>query len=924
MTTELRREVEQLGSKIHNLPDTWGRATKSFRRLLDNPVENDHAWNEKVKNRVRQVVTVAEAIYKFEILDQTLRDEFARYCTLPLDLPTETSALIRSLRMWCPARQARPLTDKLREHIKQIEDELEELYSRALELLETWESATGDFHECVIKPVYGKCLLVMGRTGSGKTHLVACLLQSHERTIEGYELYCLYVPFEPKTTSHGDLLPIDQVLKDAASFEYPSVSQGPRWRTLGELARFVSETKAAGNRTGRLVIILDDLDSWVRDRRLDLEALHEFIEQHTTLHHVYWVLCLSEADYSLVAGREFERFWGQYGFVGQPYMPTPSGWTGLDTLNEQFECWRAIIHYKLGGKELPPDLTSALDKMSRQLLANPFIAWLVGDLIKEDVIQALPNLNYIDFVERFWSRRLDQLLPEEFRGQDMHAWASRFWRGIYLIAALVVKDKELAAIKENTVVIGQRALSANLVKADQGKTLEFTEEVVERIIEGLRRMAVLVRLEDPETIAIHGNQLRLEVLPLWQWQSGRYLAEQLSANASVQDRMEAWLRRYFEEGPSQIYLEGVLEFLILLIARGKYVIGASQPDLSENLAQLLSREVLHLPQPYESVLWLAASKATGVYQYQLASWLERSGKVSFVRKGDLHRYLYFLKYTELPVGGNSGVSALLRLQLLRPYYRAIQDFKYGEYFQGFLKSVVENAKDGGDIARAFAYLYGIEEFLDEDTYWSCAKELAEWTYDSLWRLAERVQSELSFHTVHQWMLQFLAEVSKLGPSSKEYERHWVLMTRCHCNFLAEGLTIGVLTWLETNEWFKWSAHTLELSDNVLFVMEEQLTTACGTWFREQATNRQKEDYVEAVKGWADGSADQKGVAIFLIYHTVPSEGPYQNLPVPPDLWEIFNRLRNDSDEKVQRIIKILKIKQWYERQEGLRVTYESD
>lgn len=917
LTAELKREVEQLRDKICGLPDAWTKATKSFRWVLGHPMENDNTWKQEIKKRTQEVIAVAEEICDFPLFDESLQDKFAGYCASPVDLPTETAALISSLRIWCPARRAKRLTNELTEEIEWLKDEIKEVHSLALALLETWEYTIGDFHKCVIRPLYGRCLLVMGRTGSGKTHLVARLLDSHERIIEGYELYCLYVPFEPKTAGHGDSLPIDQVLKDTASFEYTGAPNGPEWRSFEELARFVSEVKPDGKGTGRLVVILDDLDLWVRDRQLDLEELHRFIELHTTLYHVYWVLCLPEADYSLVAGRDLERFWGQYGFMGQRHMPTPSGWTGLDALNEQTESWNPIVCYKLGVEELPPNLTSWLDKMSTQLLTNPFIAWLVGDVIKEKAIEVLPNLNYIDFVEEFRNRRLDQLLREKICREDIRAWASRFWRAIYLIAALVVEDDTLASVKENTVMIEQRSLPETLVKADH-KTLGFTEEIVKQIIKGLTRMVVLVELEDLETVAMHGSQLRLEVLPLWHWQSGKYLAEQLIANVNTRDHIEAWLRQYFKEGPSQVYMEGVLEFLLLLLARGMDVVEPLQSDLSGNLALLVTWEVFQLTQPYESVLWLAASKANAVYQYQLASGLERHGKVSFRRKVDLHRHLYFLKYAELPSGENRGVSASLRLQLLRPHYSAIQDFKYGEYFQGFLSSLVEKAKDGGDVARAFAYLYGIENFLDEDTYWPDAEHLATWTYVSLERLAMPVAQEERLVTVHQWMLEFLGEVSKLQPSSKEYEMHWMWMIRHHCKRFATGLTIGDLTWLEKNRWFRWPQKPANISDNVLTAMEEQLTVTCGRWFREEADQDHKTTYVEAVDTWADELSDHKRVALFLIYHTVPAEGPYSDRPVDEDLWEILERLHEDPDEEIQRLMKIPKIRAWYERQEGFR------
>jgi hypothetical protein len=930
LTKELRREVKQLGIRIQKLPDTWSGATKNLRSLLNNPVEDDNTWKEEVMKCAQEVIIVAEAIYEVEILDQSLRDKFACYCTLPLDLPTETSALTYSLRMWCPAWQARTLTDELREHIEQLEDGVEELCSYARKLLKTWEDATDGFHKCVINPVYGKCLLVMGRTGSGKTHLVARLLQNHGRVIEGCELRCVYLPFESNTVSHQGQLSIEQALKDATSFGYASTPKGPQWRSFEELARFVLGTNLTGDGPVKLVIIIDGLELWVRNNRLDLKALHEFIEQHTTLHHVHWVLCISEADYDLVAHRDFERFCGQYGFVGQPHMPTPSGWIGLDALNEQSKNWKEIICDKLDIEDLPPDLAKSLDEIPSQLLTNPFIAWLVAELIKENRLRELPNLNYISFVEEFWKRRLTQLLSEKPGEHNMQSLSTKFWRAIYLIARIVVE--------QNSLILKEKPLAARLVEVDGDNTVDFTEDVVRWIVGGLLHMSILKKLDKPE----YGDLLTLDILPLWQWQSGAYLLNRLKIDVRDRASIRPWLRSRFVEVSTRTYLEGVLEFLALLADREEDIVETSRQQQYKDLTQWLAQDILYLPGTYRSVVWLAASKASAACQHQFGLWLVKQPQalVSFEKESDLHRYLYFLKFAEPPDIENKGLSVSLRMQLIRNYYNAIHKFKYGEYFKGFLESLVENAKDGSDIARAFAYLYGIESFLNEDTYWANAEALGNWTYDSLRRLAGCIISENQSptvqdkhsHTVHQWMLEFLEEVSPLLPAFKfteddkhaEYKKHWGWMIWHHCKVFADSLTIEDLTWLENNHWFKWNQSPFEFDeyDNVPTAMEEQLTVVCGKWFREknQFDQAKRDSYIHAVEEWAaTKSSGRKRVALFLIYHAVPAKGKYSSRRVNEALWQIFERLRDeDTDPEIQRLMGTVKITKWYDLQTWLR------
>jgi hypothetical protein len=428
-------------------------------------------------------------------------------------------------------------------------------------------------------------------------------------------------------------------------------------------------------------------------------------------------------------------------------------------------------------------------------------------------------------------------------------------------------------------------------------------------------MDLLLSSYDPEAIGRYGDHYRLGFLPLWQWQSGEYIVERLPMGSGKEDLVEARFKQYFMGDWGQDYLPGVLEFAILLVDPGDSVV-------HQNPALTLTQTALSLQPAYRADVWLAASKASPEYQYQLATWLEGYPPDPPLRGRELHRYLYFLKNAEPGNSSLRGLTPTLRLKLLRPHYNGLQTWGY---FKSFLGSVVANAEDGGQAAEAFAYLYGIEDYLDKDMRWFGARGtglegLGRWTYSSLWRLAEPIEPEQREDKVQDWMLKFLAEVSKLVPPSsrdREYDRHWVVMTKYHCERLADSLTPARLNWLEANGWFRWSPHTHILSDGVLLMMEEQFTTVAGQWYREKADSRQKDSYVEAVRAWANGSSGQKGVALFLIYHTVPSKGPYSKRPVDSRLWEIFKHLYNDPSQDVQHLMRIGKIQGWYERQRRL-------
>jgi len=319
-----------------------------------------------------------------------------------------------------------------------------------------------------------------------------------------------------------------------------------------------------------------------------------------------------------------------------------------------------------------------------------------------------------------------------------------------------------------------------------------------------------------------------------------------------------------------------------------------------------------LPDPYPSVVWLAAVKEKMTYQRQIANELSKT-RPRLQSKADLHAFLYFLKYAE--------VTPVECLQILQPHYAAIQAYQYGTYLAGLLQRLVETTTDGKELARAFAYLYGIEPHLDQYTYWTTTGELAEWTYNALSRLAKRVAPKASGPTLHDSVIAFLATIAAVDPDAKEYDRHWIRMLRCHCDWLARGLTAELLTALEKTGWFSWTQHPNELTPGVLDAMEEQLTVAAGERFRNGAAPDAQNAYIAAVEAWARGTHDQARVAAFLIKHTIPAEGPDANGPLDLRLARIFETLQQHPDDKIRRLTTTGFLGEWYKKHSGIRVYY---
>jgi hypothetical protein len=275
------------------------------------------------------------------------------------------------------------------------------------------------------------------------------------------------------------------------------------------------------------------------------------------------------------------------------------------------------------------------------------------------------------------------------------------------------------------------------------------------------------------------------------------------------------------------------------------------------------------------------------------------------------------------------------MTLLRPCYSRIQT---GEYLHSLLEEIWRTSADPLDAARSMAYLHGLEEHLDQDSNWSDAVELAQWTYGELERLSVRLAPAgggapddwSHFGYVHRLMLAFLDELDhfqpKRGSLDEDGRKHWVQLISIHSDHFAPFLSLETLEWLEDSGWF-----ARQRAADIPYVVHERLTFRCGYWFR-QAKPWQKARYTAAVEEWTgrESSPQRKRIAFYLIKHSVPSPKPKgreqagegsklsrRPIPVSGKFWQLVVRLQGDPDPEMKRMFKERVVSEWVETQKSL-------
>ena len=124
-------------------------------------------------------------------------------------------------------------------------------------------------------------------------------------------------------------------------------------------------------------------------------------------------LTLSEAAYDLVV--DYDDFWTRYGFCPAPFATGLPGWLSIDELNLKSDIWIPVFHRNLQSSaiEAIQAVQTQLTPAAENLISIPFIAWIISDLIVEEQVPTeLFNLNYLDFVKRFWKEHIKKMKPD--------------------------------------------------------------------------------------------------------------------------------------------------------------------------------------------------------------------------------------------------------------------------------------------------------------------------------------------------------------------------------------------------------------------------------------------------------------------------------------------------------------------------------
>jgi uncharacterized caspase-like protein len=785
---------------------------------------------------------------------------------------------------------------------RRSEEEQEKLNS-AVQL----RNALAELWREVISPQFGRCLLITGSLGAGRTHFVRTILNddASDTSPDSLNDVSLILPLRP--SQHFES--VEATLRDAIR-----EATGIGWQSLEEFDAFLRPAIAAGApvpakwqeqpRPIPLFVVIDDLGRWNSFHPTFLTSLTQFIAQHTKWHAVHWILTLGDGEYASVAA--FAAFWKQYGLRrGGEWMSTSGatpttertehsarsssrgllhvdGWIQLDEVNRQERLGVSIIRAELDGAgEAPLAFDAALAEVGEEtsrLLSTPSLAWIALDQRDALALTHLVDLRFIALVQEYWNRCravLQQRLASSVAGDRL---------------SLVDLDQAVELVARALLVASDPAPTLTQLLDSMTALAGYTSELRDRSkAEAAVRLlseSGLLRINIEQAPGQNLGTVQTIELPFemfWEWQVARgWVRQHLGSGAGI-DAVLSELSEQLARVKSPRLRHGIFTFFLLGLDGA-----ARELPVAEGLIDGVWLMGLRSKEFFAATL-MAAPKASQAPRDLLVKHVVQQPQVLGLDalledRYNLFAFMYFI--AELAEGA---LDAPAGLEALQPHFGKIHAAGLSGYYLYLVRRIVSAIEDNAELKACMPAFSGCEVL-------GCPPEIADLTIEVLSSNASADVEEVG-ETVIEY-LQAIADATRRnytpqkGPWRRSYYREWVLAG--FCRLLVSTKRLGAFDDLEEWDWY--DARSLRIEHPVALEMEREANIALGHFY-QRASSSDRRAFVQRVGFLAESKRPlDRNLAFHLIRHTVPTDGEL-GVVVDDVFHEILRRLFRDATLK---------------------------
>jgi|GEM_PF-2705800 len=751
-------------------------------------------------------------------------------------------------------------------------------------------------------PSYGKCFLVVGSAGSGKTHFVTSIMGERNNREKGQDYLILKLSFPYRNETLEELI-LNEIQK----------ASGIQWQSLEDFDSFLEKSYKKRDFAGlkllqaifgenskssmiktKLVVAIDDLHEWLSRKPGFLKELTRFITSHTRLHSLYWLLTINYNCYHYLS-RDDEDMFLTYSWIDtrdsyeKPRVEIVhhiAGWFVLDEFNRMKGVGMRILRRELEVENR--EVSLALDYISRDevifsKISSPFTAWTLLELKSELPLTEIVDLNYIEFVERFWAKRTAGYSKgEEALLKQCCLFIARYFADTWDFFPVLprLKNKLAGYAEEISELQDRNKLESTLAKLQEENLLcTFAAE--------------------ENSIPVEKVQVRHETF--WEWQ----LADCLLVSGNIvrqpvnqaQKELETWFAR--AEGDD--YKEGIFEFMLLMVEQR-----VKKDDMGRRFIEEFWDLGFHSPHLPGSAVWFAAPKVPVHIQLHLIARINRS-KYRASSKRELFAYMNFLSEVSPQV-----IDLHSRLKLLQKNLGKIKQSGFVYYYFFIARKMIAAISDNRELAALMFLLRGCEELGIAD---QLAAAVVHRLFRNIWPHEDDKDIDVDglYSTAFESLKEYLALENKYAPHDYKKikkQRHqgkwerflfreWVLFEFTHYLVRVKGVEAFYL--LKEWKWFR--PEYFGFKHQVVLEMEREATIAVGWSYRVSYAwaDPKNDPMLKVLKSLLKSKkVRERKLAFHLIRHTVPAEGDVGVL-INPSLRPFLRKIHKDPE--MEKLVK---------------------
>lgn len=715
---------------------------------------------------------------------------------------------------------------------------------------------------------YGKCFLIMGGYGAGKSYFVQSLIRKmlwQSESIKRLEENCLYLYLKCPSEYLSLKLYILEYVRKVFGLEDENNYQ------INDLLKIINDVD--NHIQQKVVFIIDDFHDWININNEYIKEVCELIAEYSNIKQIYWILTISDQAYDKVALSylfEWTKYSTNYTILNdnecfKEIITKNSlnkkhkdslcsdnwyieGWLVLDELNIQNRLGIKMLYENIDNCFKLPYLLIENNPTSIKWISNPFIANILIELKDELSLETIIDLVYIDFIRKYWNIQKINLYND-----IIETYKKRNEKPVSEHEMKIILEHSLRDIAEFYVRFTEDKCEFNKVKdyimSKAGKSIMDYTQTYEIILESFQKAGMLKQVIKEDYWEGSRNDIELSFEIFWAYYISLEFIKN-KHNSSNYETIVIELQKYLYSININSMCNDIFQFYLLNVEL--YFI---KEGISKNVFKIFIQNVFKSVALVKDAIWYAGAKSGKYMQLCLTEILNDMNQEQECK--GTYPLIYFLSEIRSEI-----ISIDNRMKLLQVQYVNIRDKNLHHYFLYSIKKLFANIYDYNELVKSMKYFENCEvlEFTEE---------LASITIQAMSKLVGD-NSKLFINLIIKYLKD---NHEQIKPDFKQkvetydglfYYIEWVVSEFCEC--IVGRFGVESYCFFKKNNWY--SGTEIKIGKKVSLVMKQQANLKLGYWYQHTASPSQKCSYLELIKELVK-SSDAKDCenAVYLIRHS---------------------------------------------------------